>query len=103
MNPHDRQLERNRLVWRAGDLAARLLLSEIEEGLLDQGNFEGALTLAHAEQYLADRLAYELGFSEDGDDTPAVEVGVDYVRQARADLHRTAAGLGLSPEAGATE
>lgn len=48
------------LLWRAGDLAARLLLSDLSTAEYEAENFDGTASLIHAERYLADRLAYEL-------------------------------------------
>lgn len=48
------------LLWRSGDLAARLILNDMALPLFDRKNFDGCTVLVHAERYLADRLAYEL-------------------------------------------
>lgn len=49
-----------RLFFRACDLVARLWLNEISMPEFDARNFDGLGMIAHAERYLADRLAYEL-------------------------------------------
>jgi hypothetical protein len=50
-----------RLYFRSADLAARLCLNGEAMREFDARNFEGSCMLVHAERYLADRLAYELG------------------------------------------
>lgn len=49
-----------RLIFRASDMKARLLLVLLSEKEYDAGNLEGSAALFHAEMYLSDRLAYEL-------------------------------------------
>lgn len=50
-----------RLYYRACDLTARFWLNEQALPEFDARNFEGSAMLIHAERYLTDRLAYELG------------------------------------------
>ncbi|HVT82264.1 MAG TPA: hypothetical protein VHM90_16600 [Phycisphaerae bacterium] len=55
------------LLWRSGDLRARMLLNDIGISLIEKEgepivieNRRAMASLIHAERYLADRLAYEL-------------------------------------------
>jgi hypothetical protein len=50
-----------RIYFRACDTSARFWLNDCAMPEFDAGNFEGCAMLVHAERYLADRLAYELG------------------------------------------
>lgn len=52
--------ERDRLIWRGGDLQARYLLIRLSEDAYRRGELEACAMLYHAEMYLADRLAYAL-------------------------------------------
>jgi hypothetical protein len=60
----DLDAEGKSLLWRAGDLRARLLLNDIGTSLIENWDSlevrRGCCQLHHAEVYLADRLAYEL-------------------------------------------
>ena len=47
------------LIWRAGDLKARLILLNRSEWLYENGHVRAACVLIHALEYLKDRLAYE--------------------------------------------
>ena len=50
-----------RMYYRRCDTAARHWLLDMIMPEFDAGNLEGSSMLVHAERYLADRLAYELG------------------------------------------
>lgn len=52
--------QRERLLWRFGDIEARKLLIRLSEESWRAGDLETCVLLLHAEMYLADRLAYEL-------------------------------------------
>jgi hypothetical protein len=56
----DLDAEGKSLTWRAGDLRARKLLIDVGEAVYNSGEKRGACTLIHAQEYLKDRLAYEL-------------------------------------------
>lgn len=48
------------LIRRAGDIKARMILTDLCDSTYHDGLLDGAAILFHAEMYLKDRLIYEL-------------------------------------------